>query len=118
MKSKALLFTGIIILILGIVVRKTTAMAIPGLALIIVGVTLKTTYIILKAKSGEYEPGKELLFLAFGLSIFFYGLHLRDVENAFIKPIFPILLGISLKVIYIIRFSQIVKSANKLLGVT
>ncbi len=67
MKSKVLLFIGIILLVVGIILKKTTQLDALGLASIITGVTFKTIYILAKVKSGEYRPGKELFFLVSGL---------------------------------------------------
>ena len=110
MKSKSLLFTGIILLIIGILLRKMTQMDVIGLAAIITGVTCKLVYIVLKASSGEYKPGTELFILALGLLFFFTGLYLRGVEQNLIKPIYLIVLGITLKIVFIIKFIQIIRS--------
>ena len=113
MKSKKLLFLGIALLIVGIVFRKLTDMTVLGLILILTGVTLKTIYIVAKAKSGEYKPGKELISLFLGLILFLTGL----VLNAKNPGLFPGLLigtGLSLKVIFIIIFIKKTRSDNSL----
>jgi hypothetical protein len=110
MSSKILLFSGIVLLIIGIVLRKMTELEIIGLILIITGVTCKSTYIVLKAKSGEYKPGKELFILALGLLLFFTGLYLRGSEPSFINPLFLIISGLTLKIVFIVRFVQITRS--------
>jgi uncharacterized membrane protein len=112
MKSKALLFTGIFLLILGIVLRKMTPYENLGLVLIIIGVLCKTVYIISKARSGEYVPGKELIFLGVGLLLFLSGLYMRSLEQNLIDPTYMIVIGICLKLFFIIRFIQIVRSAK------
>jgi len=112
MKSKGLLFIGIFLLVLGIVLRKMTPYESLGLALIISGVLCKTVYIISKARSGEYVPGKELIFLGVGLLLFLSGLYLRSLEQNMIDPTYLIVIGISLKLFFIIRFIQIVRSAK------
>jgi threonine/homoserine efflux transporter RhtA len=109
MKSKALLFAGIILLICGILLRKMTQLDISGLFLIITGVTCKSIYIIKKAQNGEYKPGKELIALAVGLLLFFTGLYLRGSEQNLINPIYLIVLGLTLKIIFIVRFIQIMR---------
>jgi len=113
MNSKALLFIGIILLIAGIMLRKLSQMDTLGLGLIITGVTLKAIYILLKVKSGEYKPGKELIFLVVGLLLLFMGLYLRNINQTLIRPIYLIVFGITLKIIFIIRFIQIIKSGKK-----
>jgi len=113
MKSKGLLFIGIILLVFGIVLKKSTQMDVVGLAAIITGVTCKLIYIVSKARSGEYKPGTELYVLAFGLLLFFTGLYLRGIEQNLIKPIYLIVIGITFKIIFIIRFIQIIRSSKK-----
>lgn len=110
MSSKILLFAGIVLLIIGIVLRKMTELEIIGLILIIIGVTCKSTYIVLKARSGEYKPGKELFVLALGLLLFFTGLYLRSSEQSFINPLYLIISGLTLKIVFIVRFVQITRS--------
>lgn len=103
MKSKWTLFAGILLLILGIIIRKTTELGSEGLILIIVGVVFKTYYIISKARSGEYKPGYELIFLFVGLAMFLSGLYLRSHEPPF-SPVLLIVPGILLKVLFIVLF--------------
>ena len=112
MNSKLLLFSGIVLLAIGIVLRKMTELEIIGLILIIIGVTCKSTYIVLKARTGEYKPGKELLALAIGLSLFFTGLYLRGSDQFPINPIVLIVSGICLKIFFIVRFIQITRSVR------
>ena len=113
MKSKKLLFAGIILLVVGIILKKATQMEVLGLLLIIVGVTLKTIYILAKVKSGEYKPGKELFFLVVGLILFLTGLYLRNINYTQFKPIYLIVIGLTLKVIFIVKFIKIIKSNKK-----
>lgn len=110
MKSKWTLFLGIILLSAGIILRKATEFEITGLAVILIGVLFKTYYIISKARSGEYKPGYELVFLFVGLIMFLTGLYLRSQEPPF-NPAYLIFSGISLKVVFIILF--IIKTRNK-----
>jgi drug/metabolite transporter (DMT)-like permease len=107
MNPKLLLFTGIILLVIGILIRKMTELEIFGLLLIIIGVTCKSTYIVMKARSGEYKPGKELFILALGLILFFIGLYLRGSEQNLINPTYLIITGITFKIVFIVRFIQI-----------
>lgn len=110
MKSKWALFAGIVLLIIGIIIRKTTDLTSEGLMMIIVGVLFKTYYIVGKARSGEYQPGYELWFLFIGLAMFLSGLYLRSHNPPF-NPLLLIVPGITLKVIFIILF--IIKTKNK-----
>ena len=109
--SKSILFIGIILLIVGILVRKLSTYPGLGLLILLTGVGLKTYYIIAKVKTGEYKPGTELWFLIIGLSLFLSGLYLRG-KDLFIDPSFLIVLGIGLKVVFIIRFIQKVRRSS------
>ena len=99
MESKALLFTGIGMLIVGILLRKLFNFEISGLILILTGVLMKTVYIVSKARSGAYKPGSELIYLLTGLSLFLSGLYLRSIAFESINPTFLIVSGIVLKVL-------------------
>jgi hypothetical protein len=112
MKSKVLLFTGIILLVSGILLRKTTSLDAFGLSLILIGVTYKSIYIIQKVRNGSYQPGKELILLVLGLLLFLTGLYLRDMKQVLVYPIYFIVLGITLKIFFIVRFIQIVRAAK------
>ncbi|MGB5243065.1 MAG: hypothetical protein WBN28_08290 [Lutimonas sp.] len=111
--TKKTLFTGIILLVLGIVLKKTTGLAVLPIALMICGVLLKTFYIIRKAQTGEYKPGYELLFLFIGLALFFTGIYLRKAD---VIPLGQLLFftGIGLKIVFIILFIKKVRSQRML----
>ena len=113
MQSKNLLFIGIVLLVLGIVLRKFTDMAGLGLSLILIGVACKTVYIIAKAKSGEYKPGKELIWLFLGLALFLTGLVIRSNSPGVI-PTILVVTGLSLKLFFIVLFIRKVKAHNTL----
>ena len=112
MKSKWTLIAGIFLLTAGIISRKTTGLAVEGLIMIIIGVLFKTYYVVSKARSGEYKPGYELIFLFGGLAMFLTGIYLRAHAPPF-NPTFLIAPGISLKVVFIILF--IIKSRRPLI---
>ena len=113
MKSKVFLFSGIILLVIGILLDKLTRLHVLGSVLIIIGVTLKIIYILAKVRSGEYNPGKELILLIVGLLLLFTGLYLRGNEHRLIEPVYLIGFGITLKILFILRFIQIVRSRKK-----
>jgi hypothetical protein len=112
MKLKGILFAGIILLVTGIILRKASQLDLIGLVLIIVGVTMKISYIVIKAKRGEYQPGKELILLVAGLVLFFTGLYLRNSDPSLAAAIYLIVLGITLKLGFIIGFIRNVRSNN------
>jgi hypothetical protein len=105
---KSVLFAGIGFLILGILLRKLSGYPAIGLFLILFGVGLKTYYIIQAIRSGLYRPGKELWLLFIGLTLFLGGLYLRGKPFK-MNPIYLIILGLGLKIIFIIRFIQMVR---------
>lgn len=106
--KKPVLFAGISFLILGILLRKISGYPAIGLFLILLGVGLKTYYIIQAIRSGLYPPGKELWLLFIGLTSFLGGLYLRG-KPFLLNPIYLIILGLGLKIIFIIRFIQMVR---------
>jgi hypothetical protein len=112
-KSKAFLFIGIILLVVGIILINKVEMDMLGLVAIVTGVTIKIIYIFAKVKSGEYKPGKELMLLVIGLLLFLTGLYLQGINQTLIKPIYLITFGIILKILFIIKFIQIVQSKKK-----
>ena len=112
MRLKSLIFTGIVLLIAGILLRKLTELNTIGLSLIIIGIACKTLYIILKGKNGEYKPGKELIILIVGLFLFLTGLYFKNNELTLINSTYLIVTGIILKIIFIIKFIQIIRSSK------
>jgi len=115
MKSKWTLFTGIILLVTGIVLRMITNLTYEPILLIIVGVSFKAYYIIGTARNGEYKPGYELVFLFVGLLMFLYGIYLRPQELSLI-PSFLIICGLIFKVVFVILFIVNIRSHRKKLN--
>jgi len=113
MKSKKLLFLGIVLLVIGIILRKLTDMTGMGLFLILTGVACKTIYIIAKAKSGEYRPGRELIWLFLGLALFLTGLVLKSYAPGMVSSVI-IISGLSLKLVFIVLFIKKVKTNQDL----
>ena len=105
---KSVLFAGIVLLVTGILVRKLSSYPALGLTLVLMGVGFKTYYIIRAIRSGLYRPGLEIWFLFAGLTFFLGGLYLRGREFV-LNPTYLIILGLSLKILFIIRFIQIVR---------
>ncbi|MDN3642083.1 hypothetical protein QWY87_05185 [Lutimonas halocynthiae] len=113
MTKKSLLFIGIFLLIIGILIRKLTDFESIGLVLIIGGVACKTIYIFGKIKTGEYKPGRELYFLFIGLILFLGGIYMRKHDlDFFIPALVLIIVGLSLKIIFIIWFIKKLKDAR------
>lgn len=112
MNSKWLLFIGLVLLTLGIVLKKNGVLSYEPVLLIIIGVLFKISYVILKARSGEYKPSYELLFLTAGLLLFAAGTYLKNQESLF-NPTFLIVLGILFKITFIILVIINIKSHQK-----
>jgi len=73
------------------------------LTLIKVGVAFKVYYIIDKIFKDEYKVGLEVLYLVFGLILFFTGLYLKNSGSDF-NPYILMIPGIGLKVLFIAIF--------------
>lgn len=110
MKKKWPLFTGIVLLTLGIILKKTTNFDPWSLIILLSGVAFKVAYIITRIVKKEYKPGYELLFLFIGLTMFLGGIILHK-QGILENPAFLKITGISLKVIFIIIFIK--KSRGK-----
>ena len=111
MPSKITLFAGILLLIAGIIVRKASSFPSTGLFMILLGVALKTYYIVGAVRSGLYRPGAEMWLLFVGLSLFLGGLYLRN-RGFFIDPIYLIVTGLALKILFVVRFIQLVRQSR------
>jgi len=109
---KQILFVGIGLLVIGILVRKMTSFSLAGLMLILVGVGFKTFYILAAIRSGVYKPGRELWLLFVGLGLFLGGLYMRRTDFV-INPLYLILTGLTMKVLYVVRFIQLVRQSRQ-----
>jgi hypothetical protein len=112
MPSKIILFAGILLLITGVTVRKVSPFPSAGLFMILLGVALKTYYIVGAIRSGMYRPGAEMWLLFVGLSLFLGGLYLRN-KGFFIDPIYLIVTGLVLKILFVVRFIQLVRQSRR-----
>lgn len=112
MKQKWPLFAGILFLIIGILLKKVFEINLIGLITILVGVALKTYYVVNKAIIGEYRPGFELLFLFVGLSLFLSRNFLHMQIELIPAGVF-MGVGISLKIVFIILFIKKTKATEK-----
>jgi len=114
MAKKPLLFIGIMMLLVGILIRKLTEWDVVGLLIILTGVTLKCIYIIGKIKNGAYKPGLEVLLLIIGLLLFLGGIYMRnnDFDLLFLPAMFYIITGLLLKIVFIVLFIRKLKKSN------
>lgn len=106
-KSKWKLILGLIILILGIVLKLLTEHDVLAIILIIIGAFLKTMHVIDIIKNKSYQAGFEILVLVIGLSLFFFGLYICQIES--LAQLF-IISGLILKTIFVVWF---IRKLNK-----
>lgn len=103
MKSKWPLYLGIVLLTLGIILKTTGNFNPYALIILLSGVAFKISYIVINIANGKYKPGKEMLLLVVGLSLFLTGVYFkanpRELHHAFLMA--P---GIALKVGFILVF--------------
>ena len=103
MKSKYILYLGIVLLVAGLFFRYLTTLPEIGLALIIIGAFLKLAYILFTIKRGYYQPGREVFFLLLGLGLLFLGLwHKLNISH--LVGYSMIISGVALKLVFIILF--------------
>ncbi len=112
MPSKNVLFAGILLLLVGIVVRKATSFASVGLIMILLGVACKTYYIVGAIRAGVYRPGAEIWLLFVGLALFLGGLYLRSTGFV-IDPLYLIVTGLALKILFVVRFVQLIRQSRR-----
>lgn len=103
MKTKWPLYLGIVLLTLGIVLKSMGKFDPYALIILLSGVAFKIGYIITKIITGEYHPGKEVILLMVGLTLFLTGVyfkaHPRELHHAFLMV--P---GIALKLSFVLIF--------------
>lgn len=112
MKKKWPLFLGVLLLVIGIIIRKMTDYTYSGVIIILIGVICKIFYITSKFKSGEYKPGYELAILYIGVIVFFTGMYLRSQEIS-LYPTLLMPIGISLKLVFILMFIKKTRKPNQ-----
>lgn len=110
MSKKIFLFAGILLLVIGILTRSLIDYTAIGLILILTGVFLKTYYIIMLVIKRMYRPGRELIVLAVGLGLFLTGLYVKRNYQEQDFSIYLIVLGLFLKIMFIIAFIKKVKN--------
>ena len=106
-KTKWKLILGLIILISGIVLKLLSDHDVLAIILIIIGALLKTSHIIGIIRNKSYQAGIEILVLVIGLSLFFFGLYVCQIES--LAQLF-IISGLVLKTIFVVWF---IRKLNK-----
>ena len=110
MRLNFLLFLGIILVVIGVLIKSIYQLDKTGILVIIIGVICKLIYIISKTRNGTYKPGKEVLILILGLLFFFMGLYNITIGHSYLKPLYLIIIGIILKFIFVYKFIQSINS--------
>ena len=103
MKQKWLLFTGLILLALGIILKITTQLIILSVLLIIIGAFFKLYYIVRTSIKCGYKPGYELLFLVAGLTIIFIGKYLTNQDIA-LSIWYFLIPAVCFKIVFVVLF--------------
>lgn len=106
LKSKWKLFLGLILLIFGIVLKLITDHDQIAIIFIAIGVLLKLVHIVSIIKNRSYKPGWEIIILAFGLSLFFFGLYICQIPS--LAQLF-IIIGLVLKTTFVVLFIKKVR---------
>jgi len=103
MKQKWPLFSGIILLVTGIVLKFIELLPLTYIPFFVVGGSLKIFYIYQIIRKGRYKPGIEIIFLIIGLVLFFTGLMLKYnyVDQSYI---YWTISGLTLKLAFVILF--------------
>jgi hypothetical protein len=79
-KGKYLFYEGFVLIAIGIVLRFLPIGWPLAVWFFIAGALLKTLYLYMAYKRGQYNPGAELLFLAAGLGVLMFGAVLRNSQ--------------------------------------
>ena len=103
MKSKYLIYTGIILLITGIVLSAMEIMSVLSLLLIISGILLKLTYLTINKLNRSYKPGYELIILLVGLGLIVMGKY-SEIDFISRYAVVFLLAGISCKITFVVLF--------------
>lgn len=103
-KEKYIHYTGILFILAGVVLRLIFPETILPLIMIIIGGTTKLAYIVVEIITKVYRPGKELLLLILGLTVFFSGIYLK--HQAFELAWLIMGTGLLMKISFLVLFSQ------------
>jgi hypothetical protein len=111
MKSKYILYIGILLLVAGILLRYFSPYVEVGLGLVLIGVILKLSYVSLAMLRGKYKPKAEILLLLFGLGFLFLGLWHKLNVSEFVGY-GMIVSAVVLKLIFVILFIRKIRQGK------
>jgi len=107
MQTKWKLILGLILIILGIILKTLSDFDQIAVVLIILGAGFKVAHILGIIKNKTYKPGWEIIILILGLMLFFFGLYVCQMEG--ISKLF-IISGLVLKTIFVVLFVKKIKN--------
>lgn len=110
MKSKWTLYLGLVFLLGGVVLRYAVGGLLPTL-LILLGVSLKLSYLVNKVRHHNYKPGTELILLFAGVNLVLSGIYVRSIGEPF-NPATLIYSGILLKVLFVVLFIRKIRKGQ------
>ncbi len=107
-----MIFVGLVLLLGGLLLKPLTESAIP-LIMIMTGGTLKLIYVMISFLNKTYRPGKELLLLLMGLTVFFTGVYLK--RQGFEGWLVIEASGILMKVTFVLLFIKKLRAVRVML---
>lgn len=110
MNLKFLLYSGLVILAIGIILRYLSSYPNVGLVLIVSGVLLKLIYIAIAIINRRYKPGKEFLLLIIGLLLLFLGLW-HKLNVSIMVGYSMVFVAVLLKAVFIVLFIKKTKAS-------
>src|SRR5690554_2381018 len=107
---KALFFTGLTLIISGILLKISTPETWISSVLISLGGTAKILFLVLTLRKNKLRPGYEMLFLLAGLALVILGAQLRKEPSTLAFALPATLSGLLLKSAFILLFIRKVRS--------
>ncbi len=101
MRKKILLYIGILLLVIGIILKFTVASSFVSYSFILVGIALKLIYLIKSVVTKEVKLGGEMFLLIIGISLVLIGTHLKTTSNYFMLHPVLITVGVVCKIIFV-----------------
>lgn len=107
---KAVFFTGLILIITGILLKISTPESWISSVLISLGGTAKILFLVLTLRKNKLRPGYEMLFLLAGLALVILGAQLRKEPSTLAFALPATLSGLLLKITFILLFIRKLRS--------
>lgn len=101
MRKKILLYVGILLLVVGLILKFTVTSNFISYSFIIAGIALKLIYLIKSVVTKEVKLGGEMFLLIIGISFVLIGAHLKTTSNYFMLHPVLITVGVVCKIIFV-----------------